>query len=93
LHPNSLVYPLAEHVPAEMGPLFLPLSNGLRWVRDVADLPLGGTIVIFGPGQHGLSCVIGAREAGAGLIIVVGLESDRKRLDVARSLGAHATIA
>jgi threonine dehydrogenase-like Zn-dependent dehydrogenase len=93
LHPNSLVYPLAEHVPAEMGPLFLPISNGLRWVREVANMPLGGTIVIFGPGQHGLGCVIGAREAGAGLIIVVGLESDRKRLDVARSLGAHATIA
>ncbi|MFJ5156443.1 zinc-binding dehydrogenase [Streptomyces sp. NPDC088353] len=40
------------------------------------------------PGPHGLSCVIGAREASAGRIIMVGRESDRHRLDVAARLGA-----
>jgi threonine dehydrogenase-like Zn-dependent dehydrogenase len=48
--------------------------------------------VIFGPGQHGLGCVIGARLAGAGTIIVVGTGRDKARLDVARSLGAHHTV-
>jgi threonine dehydrogenase-like Zn-dependent dehydrogenase len=92
LHPNSLVYPIAEHVPPEAGPLFIPISNGIRWVREVGQLPPGGSVVVIGPGQHGLGCVIGARESGASLIIVLGLARDKRRLDVARALGADATI-
>lgn len=92
LHPNSLVYPLGESVPAEAGPLFIPIANGIRWVREVAQLPAGGRIAILGPGQHGLGCVIGARESGAAQIIVVGLARDKRRLDAARALGADATI-
>ncbi len=93
LHPHSLVYPIAEHVPAEAAPMFIPISNGLRWVREVAQLPAGGTIVIIGPGQHGLGCVIAARESGAGLIVVVGLTADARRLDAARALGANIVMA
>jgi threonine dehydrogenase-like Zn-dependent dehydrogenase len=92
LHPNSLVYPLAEDVPAETASLFIPIANGLRWVREVAALPPGGTLVVIGPGQHGLGCVIAARESGAGLVAVVGLARDARRLDAARALGADATI-
>jgi threonine dehydrogenase-like Zn-dependent dehydrogenase len=92
LHPHSLVYPILESVSAEMAPLFIPISNGLRWVREVAALPAGGILVVIGPGQHGLGCVIGARESGAGQIIVVGLPRDKRRLDAARALGADAAI-
>ena len=50
--------------------------------------------MIQGPGQQGLACVVGAREAGAERIIVTGLsnETDRQRLAMARALGAHHTI-
>lgn len=92
LHPNSLVYPLAEDVPAETASLFIPIANGLRWVREVAALPPGGTLVVLGPGQHGLGCVVAARESGAGNVIVVGLARDARRLAAARALGADATV-
>lgn len=92
LHPDSLVYPLADSVPVELAPLFIPLANGLKWVRLVGDLQVGQTVVVQGPGAHGLGCVAAAAAAGAGLIIVCGMANDQARFEVARELGAHVTI-
>jgi threonine dehydrogenase-like Zn-dependent dehydrogenase len=52
----------------------------------------GETIVILGPGQRGLASVIAAKEAGAGRIIVTGLERDEQKLALARDFGATRTI-
>jgi threonine dehydrogenase-like Zn-dependent dehydrogenase len=92
MHPNSIVYKIAEHVDPEQAPLFIPISNGIRWVNQDGEAGVGSTVVILGPGQHGLGCVIGAREAGASRIIVTGLSTDTVRLDLARELGAHDII-
>lgn len=92
LHPNSVVYKISEDIPAEEAPLFIPISNGIRWVQQKGGLGIGDTVVVQGPGQHGLGCVIAAKEAGAGCIIVTGLSKDAKRLELARELGAHCTI-
>jgi threonine dehydrogenase-like Zn-dependent dehydrogenase len=94
LHPRSIVYPLADDVDPELAALFVPISNGIRWVVHEGGFQLGETIVVVGPGQHGLGCLVAAREAGAGRIVVVGTEQDRSRLDVATSLGAdHVLVA
>jgi threonine dehydrogenase-like Zn-dependent dehydrogenase len=92
VHPRSIVHRMADAVPIEQAPLFIPLSNGIRWVERDGGARVGDTVVIFGPGQHGLGCVIGARLASAGTIIVVGTGRDKTRLEVARSLGAHHTV-
>jgi threonine dehydrogenase-like Zn-dependent dehydrogenase len=92
LHPDSVVYPIAEHVPAEQLPLFTPLSNAISWVQRYGGAGIGSTVVIQGPGQEGLADVIAAREAGAALIILVGLPQDAYRLEVARELGATHTL-
>lgn len=92
LHPNSILYKIADHVPAEMGPLFIPIANGIRWMREVGGSGIGSTVVIQGPGQHGLGCVVAAKESGASCIIVTGLTKDARRFEVARSLGADYTI-
>ncbi len=92
LHPDSVVYPVPDSIPAELVPLFIPISNGLDWIERVGDLRCGGTVVIHGPGAHGLGCVIGARESGAETIIMTGLSRDRARLDLARVLGATHVI-
>lgn len=92
IHPSSQVYKIADHVKKEIAPMFIPLSNGIRWVQEVGKLSIGGTIVIQGPGQHGLGCVIAAKQLGAGCIIVTGMSQDQKRLEVAKELGAHYTI-
>ena len=92
VHPRSIVHKMGVDVPVEQAPLFIPISNGIRWVERDGGARIGDTVVIFGPGQHGLGCVIGARLAGAGTIIVVGTGRDGARFEVARRLGADHVV-
>jgi threonine dehydrogenase-like Zn-dependent dehydrogenase len=52
----------------------------------------GDTVLILGPGQRGLACVVACREAGAGAILVTGLAADARKLALAREFGADHTI-
>ncbi len=92
LHPNSVVHRVPSGLPADVAVLFNPLAAGIRWAATESDLKLGDTIVILGSGQRGLSCVIAARAAGAGRIIVTDLQRASEKLELARDLGAHETI-
>jgi threonine dehydrogenase-like Zn-dependent dehydrogenase len=93
LHPQAIVHRVAEDVDADLLQLFIPISNGLDWVSRIGALPIGGTAVIIGPGPHGLACVIGAREAGADKVIVIGQDRDAHRLSVAAKLGATHVLS
>ena len=92
LHPNSLVYKVPAGVSPGEASFYLPVANGIRWIQQIAGAGSGDTIVIQGPGQQGLGCVIGAKEAGIACIIVSGLKRDAKRLETARALGADFTV-
>ena len=92
LSPNSVVHRVPDSVPAHRAPLFLPIANGVDWVRRYGQLPPGGTVVVQGPGQHGLGCVIAAKEAGAGTVVVSGTSKDVARLALAERLGADVTV-
>ena len=86
------MHKIADHVPTKVAPFYVPLSNGIRWAHVEGGIGIGGTVVIQGPGGQGLACVIAAKEAGAGLIIVTGRGRDAARLALAREFGAHHTI-
>ena len=94
LHPNSVFHRVPDSMPAELAAMALPLGNGVEWAYLQGKLRIGETVVIQGPGQQGLACVVAAKEAGAGNIIVAGLgtPTDTRRLALARRLGAHHTI-
>ncbi|MPZ92106.1 MAG: alcohol dehydrogenase catalytic domain-containing protein [Actinobacteria bacterium] len=92
LHPNSLIHRLSDDLPGEQAALFVPLSNGIRWVAEVGKGGPGGSILVQGPGQHGLGCVVAAKAAGMETVIVSGLSHSPYRLEVARALGADLTI-
>ena len=92
LHPNTVLHKMPLSMPASVAVLFNPLAAGVRWATTTPDLQLGDTIVVLGAGQRGLACVIAARAASAGKIIVTDLERSAGKLEFARELGADATI-
>jgi threonine dehydrogenase-like Zn-dependent dehydrogenase len=65
------------------------LSTGFLGVEH-GNVPIGGTVAIFAQGPVGLMATAGARLRGAGLIIAV--ESDPRRAQLAREYGAHRVV-
>lgn len=92
LHPHAIVYRVPDEVSPDLAALFVPISNGIRWVLQEGGAELGQSILVQGPGQHGLGCVVAAREAGLRPIIVSGLSADGARLEAATHLGADHVI-
>ena len=94
LHPNSVFHRVPDHVPAKLATLALPLGNGVEWSVLQGAVKIGEAVVIQGPGQQGLAATVMARESGASLVIVSGrgTPTDKKRLGLAKRLGAHHTI-
>ncbi len=87
LHPRALVHRVPAGLSPDLATLFVPVSNGIRWVRRDGQLPPGGTVVVIGPGAHGLGCVAAAVEAQASQVFAVA-RSGGPRLEAARALGA-----
>jgi threonine dehydrogenase-like Zn-dependent dehydrogenase len=89
---NSRVYPLPDHLSVEDAVFFNPLGSGFDWAVRIAGTQLGDSVLIMGPGQRGLACVIAAREAGAAEIIVGGRGLRPWKLDLALKLGASHVV-
>jgi threonine dehydrogenase-like Zn-dependent dehydrogenase len=92
LHPRTVLHRLPEGMPVALATTYQALAAGIRWAVQVPGTALGDSILVLGCGQRGLGSVVAAKEAGAGCIIVTGLERDRHKLALARSLGAHHAI-
>lgn len=92
LTPGTMLHKITEDVSPEAAVLTCAVvGNAVKWVQKGSREPVGKTIVILGPGAQGLAATMIAKEAGFNPIIVVGLESDSKRLSLARSFGATHT--
>jgi threonine dehydrogenase-like Zn-dependent dehydrogenase len=92
MHPSSIVHPIDQVTPPQVAALALPIANGWQWSHVDGGAAPGRSVLILGPGQQGLGCVLGAKESGADLVIVAGTSRDGGRLDVARALGADHTV-
>jgi S-(hydroxymethyl)glutathione dehydrogenase/alcohol dehydrogenase len=66
------------------------VATGVGAVRNTAGVQPGATVAIIGCGGVGLSCVQGARLAGAARIVAVDVVADK--LAVARRLGATDVV-
>jgi threonine dehydrogenase-like Zn-dependent dehydrogenase len=92
LTPGAVLHKIDKALPAELAVMFNPLGAGVRWAVHLGGVGLGDTVLILGAGQRGIASVIASRAAGAGTIIVTGLESDAHKLALAREFGADHTL-
>lgn len=85
------VVSVRQDVPLELlGPLGCGIQTGAGAVLHSLKVGAGSSIAIFGTGSVGLAGVMAAQLAGAA--IVVAVDTQDARLDVARELGATHTF-
>lgn len=89
---NSVIHRIPQDLPAHLGTLAVGLGNGVQWATMDMQTGPGKTVLVIGPGQQGLGCVLASREAGASTIILAGMTRDQPRLDLAPELGADHVI-
>ncbi|MHA4815558.1 zinc-dependent alcohol dehydrogenase [Streptomyces aculeolatus] len=92
LHERTVLHRVPENVSDHHAAMALPIANGYEWAFREGGAGPGRTVVVIGPGQQGLGCVLGAHAAGAPVVVSVGLRRDAHRLHVARRLGATHTV-
>jgi L-iditol 2-dehydrogenase len=69
-----------------------PICVAYNAVAEKSHVNPGDTVVVIGPGPVGLFALQVARLAGAGTLVVTGTRRDRKRLELARKLGADLAL-
>lgn len=92
LHPRTVFHRADASIEPARLTLAIPLSNGYEWVYKAGAAGPGSCVVVLGPGQQGLACVVAAKAAGANPIIVAGLGTDGSRLAMAGKLGADHCV-
>jgi S-(hydroxymethyl)glutathione dehydrogenase / alcohol dehydrogenase len=89
--PESGAIRVRQDAPLELAALVgCAVATGVGAVRNTAGVQPGATVAIIGCGGVGLSCVQGARLAGAARIVAVDVVANK--LAVARRLGATDVV-
>ncbi len=92
LDPHAALHRVSRDIPAELAALYQPMAAGISWAYYEPHTRVGDTVVVWGAGQRGLACVVGAREAGAAQVIVVARRQSEHRLALAKELGADVAL-
>ncbi len=83
------VYKMPDEITFEEGALMEPLACATYGIKNL-DVQLGQTVVVFGTGTIGLMQLQLAKAAGAGKVIVIGI--DDFGLKIAKEIGAYEAI-
>lgn len=89
---NAVLHKVPKGLSPEEAGVATPMSNGIQWALFDGGIGYASTVLIQGPGQQGLCCLMAAKHAGADLVIVTGTSKDVRRLEVARAFGADHVI-
>lgn len=89
--PVSSLLPLPDDVSFENAAFLEPLATAVHTLERLKPAP-GQPAAIIGPGPLGLLHLQLLRAAGLSPIVVFGRRGDEKRLELARTVGADATL-
>ncbi len=89
--PEERVHLLPDNVDFVTAALTDPSACVYHAVQELTGIDAGDVVLITGPGAMGLFSLQYVK-ANGGIAIVTGLEKDRKRLELARRLGADFII-
>lgn len=82
---------IADDVPLDVAALLgCAVTTGVGAVVNTARVPVGATVAVIGCGGVGLSCIQGARLAGAASIVAI--DRQPAKLQLARRLGATDVV-
>lgn len=84
---EDMVYKLPDHVSYEEGALCEPFASAVQGIEELTSFHNGDVVLLSGPGPIGLLCLALILRHGC-RVIVAGTDSDRERLELARSWGA-----
>ncbi|MBP8718079.1 MAG: alcohol dehydrogenase catalytic domain-containing protein [Candidatus Atribacteria bacterium] len=91
LVPQDLVHKLPDHISFRNASCLEPMGLTVRSLANIKPA-LGETAAIIGPGKIGLFHLQALLASGVTEILVIGLERDKKRFEIAEKLGAKAII-
>jgi threonine dehydrogenase-like Zn-dependent dehydrogenase len=92
LPPMSRVARFTRPLPASTAALYNAFGGAWAWSVERSGLRPGQSVAILGPGQRGLAAIVATKDAGAGLVAVVGRGRHPYKLDLARTLGADVVV-
>lgn len=88
----QILHRVPANVSYEHAALTEPICVAYNALVEKTTIKPGDLVVIQGPGPIGIMALQVARLRGAGIIIVLGTNTDQQRLEVAAELGAHHTL-
>jgi threonine dehydrogenase-like Zn-dependent dehydrogenase len=89
---GSLPHKVAPGVPDLAASFSSVMANGVRWVKTLGQMTFGQKLVISGVGSQGVAALMVARECGIGPIVIIGLEIDKARSELAKKFGVDSTV-
>ena len=89
--PARCLHAVPENLPFEQACLTEPCSVAYSAVVTNSKIKPGDRVIVLGPGTIGILCAAMARLCGAE-VAIVGLESDRERLNIAKQYGCEGII-
>lgn len=90
--PEARVHRIPPNVSMEAAALCEPACIAYHAVVDLCNIAPGDTCVVIGPGPIGMLCAQILTARGA-CVVLVGKARHKKRLELAKTLGADVTLA
>ena len=79
LSPDAMLLPVPAGLDPVHATLFNPLGAGIRWAVTLPGTRPGDIVAVLGPGVRGISACAAAKDAGAELVLVIGVRPARTR--------------